>query len=329
MKIIELGRLAAAIDAALDAAEDFCGATAPNPPVGASAIDREGNLLGVAAHERAGRPHAEAALLEYLQREGRLSQVDTLVVTLEPCNHTGRTPPCTEAILNAQVPRVVYLVADPNPKAAGGGKRLLQSGIEVIGEKEVRQALSVEQRKRVIFQLGPFIKRVTQGLPWITVKRALDTTGSMIPPQGTKTFTSDLSLRFAHELRRRADGILTGSGTILTDAPEFTVRRVLDHPDKIRALWIADRSARVPEEYLHQALLRRFMAERVTDWREALTRAGALGVLEVLVEAGPELSAAVLQSQLWDRSVQFQVREGQPDAVHDELAPVWKSSTLI
>jgi len=318
-----------AIDAALSAAAPFCGATAPNPPVGASAIDHQGNLLGSAAHERAGRAHAEAALLERLAREGRLGQVHTLVVTLEPCNHTGRTPPCTEAILRAQIPRVVFLVADPHPKAAGGGERLRASGVEVLGAEQMRPVLSVEQREKLVLQLGPFLKRVTQGLPWITIKQALDPQGSMIPPPGTKTFTSESSLRFAHELRRRSDAILTGSGTILADEPEFTVRKIPDHREKIRALWIADRRARVGDAFLRDALSRRLMAERVPDWREALTQAGSLGVLEVLVEAGPGLSAAVLQSQLWDRWVRFQVREGEPDTVLDEMAPVWKSSTLI
>jgi diaminohydroxyphosphoribosylaminopyrimidine deaminase/5-amino-6-(5-phosphoribosylamino)uracil reductase len=199
----------------------------------------------------------------------------------------------------------------------------------VLGAEQMRPVLSVEQREKLVLQLGPFLKRVTQGLPWITIKQALDPQGSMIPPPGAKTFTSESSLRFAHELRRRSDAILTGSGTILADEPEFTVRKIPDHREKIRALWIADRRARVSDAFLRDALSRRLMAERVPDWREALTQAGSLGVLEVLVEAGPGLSAAVLQSQLWDRWVRFQVREGEPDTVLDEMAPVWKSSTLI
>jgi diaminohydroxyphosphoribosylaminopyrimidine deaminase/5-amino-6-(5-phosphoribosylamino)uracil reductase len=225
-------------------------------------------------------------------------------------------------------------VADPNPKAAGGREHLLANGVEVLGAEQMRPFLSLKQRETLLLQLGPFLKRVTQGLPWVTVKQAFDAQGSMIPPRGRKTFTSESSLRLAHELRRRADAILTGSGTILADDPEFTVRKVPDHPEKIRALWIADRRARVSDDFLRDALSRRLMAERVSDWREALAQAGSMGVLEVLVEAGPALSAAVLQSQLWDRWVRFQVREGEPDTVLpdlvlDERAPVWKSSTLI
>lgn len=300
--------------AALDAADPFCGATAPNPPVGSAAMAADGRILAAAAHERAGRAHAEAALLQKLESEGRGSEVHTVLVTLEPCNHSGRTPPCTEALIRAGVKRVVYLASDPNPVASGGADRLRQAGIEVIGPEAVQPFLSSAAGLRLRHQLGPFLKRIQRGMPWITVKRAFDAKGSMIPPAGQKTFSSEAALTFAHALRRRSDAILTGSGTIISDEPLFTVRRIPDHPGKIRALWIADRRGRISEDYLHAALSRGFMAERVSDWRQALRDGARMGALEVLVEAGPALSGEVLASNLWDRRVDI-----HPDRIEDVL----------
>lgn len=300
--------------AALNAADAYCGATAPNPPVGSAAMAADGRILAAAGHERAGRAHAEAALLQKLEGERRISEVHTVLVTLEPCNHLGRTPPCTEALIRAGVKRVVYLAPDPNPVASGGAERLRQAGIEVIGPARVLPLLSGESRLRLRHQLGPFLKRIQTGMPWLTVKRAFDAGGSMIPPAGQKTFSSEAALTFAHALRRRSDAILTGSGTILADQPLFTVRRVPDHAGKIRALWIADRRGRISEEYLHAALSRGFMAERVEDWRKALREGGRMGALEVLVEAGPALSDEVLSSNLWDRCVDI-----YPDRIEDRM----------
>jgi diaminohydroxyphosphoribosylaminopyrimidine deaminase/5-amino-6-(5-phosphoribosylamino)uracil reductase len=308
-----------AVDAAIAAAEPFCGATAPNPPVGAAALTEEGELLGAAAHERAGRLHAEALLLHQLHAAEKLDQVHTLVVTLEPCNHTGRTPPCTEAIIAAGVKRVVYLNRDPNPVAAGGGQRLRDAGIDVIEPHEARAHLSEPSARTLKLQLGPFLKRMATGLPWITIKRAFDEQGSMIPPPGQKTFTSQASLVVAHLLRRRADAILTASGTVLADRPEFTVRHVPDHPGKVRALWIADRRGRVPDSYLHGALSRGLMAERVSDWTAVLREGVRLGALEVLVEAGPEFSSHVLRAAYWDRCVDIHRVSGLPDRIEDRL----------
>ncbi|MFN7684673.1 MAG: bifunctional diaminohydroxyphosphoribosylaminopyrimidine deaminase/5-amino-6-(5-phosphoribosylamino)uracil reductase RibD [Oligoflexia bacterium] len=302
--------LEAAMDAALDVAETFVGATAPNPPVGAAAFDASGTVLAAAAHERAGRAHAEAVLLEILASRGLLKKVHTLVVTLEPCNHTGRTPPCTEALIQSKIPRVAYLCADPNPLASGGAHCLREAGIEVLGPEELASRLTALRARRLRLQLGPFLKRVSSGLPWVTVKRAFDLEGSMIPPAGKKTFTSKTSLRLAHSLRKRADVILTASGTVLADHPQFTVREVADHPGKIRALWIADRRRRVPESYLHTALGRGFMAERVEDWQAALAEAGKMGALEVLVEAGPSFSGQVLASDFWDRRIDIHLSPG-------------------
>jgi diaminohydroxyphosphoribosylaminopyrimidine deaminase/5-amino-6-(5-phosphoribosylamino)uracil reductase len=283
--------------------------------VGAAALDAQGRILGLNAHERAGTAHAEAGLLTRLRDEGKLDQVHTLLVTLEPCNHTGRTPPCTQAILDAGVRRVIYGAPDPNPRVAGGGAQALrQAGVDVrlVGEMTEMGDPSpgpddLALRADCADLIAPFAKWSRTRLPWITVKTA-EHEGSMIPPAGQKTFTSESSLRMAHELRRRADAILTGSGTVLADDPEFTVRRVTDHAAvtqglKPRKLVVLDRRGRVPAEWLKKAENRGFEVWVRRDAREAVAELGASGALEILVEAGPAVSGYFLSQSLWDEHV--------------------------
>ncbi len=284
---------------AVEQAEFHRGATSPNPPVGAAGLDERGELLGAAAHRRAGEPHAERELIAELSRLGLLERLHTVVVTLEPCSHHGRTPPCTEALFAAGVKRVVFAVRDPNPRAAGGETVLRESGLEVVCLSDFASSSALVAAQR---QLGPFLKVQQSRIPWITVKQAFDLQGSMIPPPGQKTFTSHESLKLAHLLRRRVDAILTGSGTILADRPEFTVRHVPDHLEKRRVLVIADRTGRVQREapdYLVAARARGFEVIVTSDWHSELRTLAARDVLEVLVEAGPALSAAVLDTE-WD-----------------------------
>jgi len=281
------------------------GATAPNPPVGAIAVDSNGKILATAAHQRAGTAHAEAALIEDAQRRGALQQIETLYVTLEPCNHHGRTPPCVDAIIASGIKRLVIGCRDPNPQVKGGGiERLRQAGIEVItgiNEAECQQLIH------------PFAYFAETGMPWVTVKRALNREGSMLPSKGQKTFTSQSSLLLAHRLRKKADAILTGSGTILADDPEFTVRHVPDHPDKQRFLAILDRRHRVPESYLEATRQRGLEPLIFEDIQQALKALTTKGVRDILVEAGAALSQAVLDSSYWNMSVTIQ--QGEPDHI--------------
>lgn len=273
----------------------WLGATAPNPPVGAVALDGVGQVLAVAAHQRAGQAHAEALLLERLRAQGLLEKTHTLCVTLEPCNHHGRTPPCADAIIAAGIRHVAVGVRDPNPQVSGGGvEHLRNSGVVVtLGVEE----LLCQQL------LYAFSYRVTQGRPWLTVKRAFDCHGSMIPPAGQKTFTSPSALRLAHQLRKRADAVLTGSGTILADNPCFTVRHVQDYKGKQRVLAILDRRRRVPTAYLAAAAARGFVPVLYDDLTAALDGLARRGALDVLVEAGLELSRAILATDLWTQNV--------------------------
>lgn len=315
---LEADVIAGAFARALAAAEAYRGATSPNPPVGCVVLDAEGRELAVAAHQRAGEGHAEAQALALCAMSGTTARAHTIIVTLEPCNHTGRTPPCCDAILATPIRHVWIGAADPNTAVKGGGaRRLAEAGLEVHWIKEIDSKIAARAEELVT----PFAKRMRSGIPWVTVKQALDAKGSMIPPPGQKTFTSPASLLFAHELRKRADAIITGSGTVLADAPEFTVRRVSDHPGKIRDLLILDRRGRVPESYLAAAAARGFRARRSTSLSDALKSAAAAGAVEVLVEAGPAVTAHVLQSTHWDEHIIIQKSTGGAgrDAIERQL----------
>jgi diaminohydroxyphosphoribosylaminopyrimidine deaminase/5-amino-6-(5-phosphoribosylamino)uracil reductase len=166
-------------------------------------------------HRRAGEPHAEVEALRNLQ--GGVKSGDTLYVTLEPCNHFGRTAPCTQAILKSGIRRVVVGTADPNPNVAGGGGRYLaEKGLEVVEsvlEDECRRLIEV------------FRKHSRTGLPFIAAKSALTLDGWTATSSGSsKWITSESSRRFVHRLRERMDSVMVGAGTVLADDPSLTVR---------------------------------------------------------------------------------------------------------
>ncbi len=302
-------------------ARPWRGATSPNPPVGAVALTQDGRVLGMAAHKKSGEPHAEAQVLRICREQGTLSQVHTLVVTLEPCNHQGKTPPCTESILQAGVKHVVFGSRDPNPKVKGGGaERLREAGIQVT---EGILLLPCEELIR------PFAHWVRTGRPWVTLKTAWRKEGqginpqrmTMIPPQGQRTFTSPDSLRLAHELRKRADAILTGSGTVLIDQPQFTVRQVPDHLGKKRWLILLDRRRRINKDWIQDRENTGFNILLMDDVETALTLLGQKGCLEVLVEAGPSLSGFFLEKSLWNEHILILQGDppGSPDTVESRI----------
>ena len=296
--------IAMAMTAALAAARPWEGATAPNPPVGCAMLDAAGSIITTAGHHGAGLLHAEALAIRQAREAGQAGRIHTVVVTLEPCNHHGRTPPCTDAILATPARRVVIGIADPNPNVIGGGaERLHEAGLGVeffSGDTTRLQRL-----------ISPFRKRMVHGLPWVTVKQAINLHGTMIPPHGQKTFTSQGSLLIAHALRRRADAIFTGSGTVLADKPLFTVRLLPDHANKRRKLVLFDRRKRIPPSYVEMATQRGFDVSRAGDLETALRGVAKAGGIEVLLEAGPELTDHVLQSPFWDEHVQITQTEGE------------------
>jgi diaminohydroxyphosphoribosylaminopyrimidine deaminase/5-amino-6-(5-phosphoribosylamino)uracil reductase len=199
--------------AALAAAEKGRGAVEPNPLVGA-AIVRDGQLIAVGAHEKFGGPHAE---INALNAAGPAAQGATLYVTLEPCCHFGKTPPCTDAIIAARVQRVVAAIPDPFAQVAGAGLASLESaGLRVeVG------TLAAAART----QNAPYLKRVLTGLPYITAKWAMTLDGKTAVSLGdSRWISSEASRRKAHELRGRMDAIIVGIGTVETDDPLLTAR---------------------------------------------------------------------------------------------------------
>ena len=315
---VDPGRVAEAFSQALAEARAYEGATAPNPPVGCVLLDAEGAVLAKAGHTRAGRPHAEAAALAACAAAGLTERVHAALVTLEPCSHFGRTPPCADALLATPVQQVWIGALDPHPRAPSAGMTKLRAAgvaIRLIAELDHPDALALSQAAARL--IAPFAKWSRTGWPWVEVKTALDTAGGMIPPVGTKTFTSIASLTHAHRLRRASDAILTGSGCILADDPAFTVRHVDDHAGKPRHLVIMDRRSRVPHSYLQAARSRGFEVWVRDDLEATLGELGAAGVLSVLVEAGPTLRDTVLRQGLWDEEVT--IRQSATPGANDRI----------
>ena len=282
--------------AAIAEAARFAGATAPNPPVGCAILDGQGQILTVAAHHRAGCPHAEALALRQCREAGLIERAATAIVTLEPCNHTGRTGPCTEAILASPIRSVWIGAPDPNPRVPGGGAaRLREAGLEVR-----KPAPDSPAGRDCAALIAPFARLAQDGRPWITVKQALDESGSMLPPAGAKTFTGAEALHLAHRLRRATDAIITGMGTILADNPHFTVRHVPDHPGRRRIIGVPDRGRGLPDPWRAEAQARGFLLRTAPDLPALLEILAGEGVLWAMVEAGPRLLAGIERDGLWD-----------------------------
>ena len=189
------------------------GHTSPNPVVGALVV-KGGQVVGEGYHRQAGSPHAE---IHALDNAGDQAKSATLYVTLEPCNHQGRTPPCTEVIVRSGVGRVVVGCTDPNPRVAGGGAEYLRRrGIKVdVGILE-EDCLRLNE---------PFIKHVTTGLPLVIAKMAASLDGKIATHLGDSHWISnERSRQFVHNLRHAVDAILVGVGTVVADNPQLTAR---------------------------------------------------------------------------------------------------------
>lgn len=194
-------------------AEKGLGRTSPNPAVGA-VIVKGGQVVGRGYHHKAGTPHAE---VHAIADAGEAARGGTLYVTLEPCNHTGRTPPCTQAILKAGITGVVVGALDPNPQVVGGGATFLEGkGVAVC------TGILAEACTELI---RPFVKHSRTGLPWVIMKAGLSLDGRISLRSGTGTaITGAPSRQVVHQLRNRVDAILIGVGTALIDDPRLTTR---------------------------------------------------------------------------------------------------------
>jgi len=253
------------------------GRTAPNPPVGAVVV-RDGRIVGEGYHRAAGQAHAETVALA---EAGPLARDATLHVTLEPCCHHGRTPPCTDAIIAAGVAEVHYAIADPDPRVAGGGRRALaEAGILVeVGE-------SAEAAGEL---LRGYLLRGRLGRPWVTAKFAMSLDGKIATRSGhARWISSEASRVHARRLRDRSDAVIVGIGTVLADDPRLTVRPAPadgHQPHRV----VVDSRLRLP---LGSALAGSELAGGTTVAFAAPTGGGATSAGEGA--DGPALPAAVL-----------------------------------
>lgn len=221
---------------AIELAELGRGTTSPNPMVGALII-KDGRVIAEGYHKKAGEAHAEINALNSATEDAAGA---TMVVSLEPCNHFGRTPPCSEAIINAGIKKVVVGMIDPNPRCAGGGiKRLLDAGVEV---EHGFLADEVARQNEV------FIKYITTGRPFVLVKAAISLDGKIAQTPGkTTAITGPDARRRVHEMRSEYDAIMVGIGTALTDDPLLTTR--LDRADsKNPTRIVIDSDSKLPIE---------------------------------------------------------------------------------
>ena len=301
---------------ALRLAAKGAGRTSPNPLVGAVVV-RDGISVGEGWHRAAGEPHAE---VEALRAAGARARGATLVVTLEPCSHHGRTPPCVEAVRESGIARVVAAMRDPFPKVDGRGFRALRgAGVSV------EQGLLEAEARRLN---EGFISRVERGRPFVLLKLALTVDGHLAVP-GRRYLSGKRALREVHRLRDRTDAVLVGIGTVLADDPRLTVREVRGR-DPLRV--VLDAEARTPVTaqvvrsrdpqrtillVARDADQRRVARLRGTgvlvatipraevglDLERALRWLGEQGVNTVLSEAGPTVAAALVRSGLADRAL--------------------------
>lgn len=299
------------MDSALASAEEVLGTTAPNPSVGAVLV-RDGVVLGRGATQPAGGLHAERMALADCRRRGHDPAGATLYTTLEPCNHHGRTPPCTDAIVESGISRVVVGVLDPNPVMRGRSVTLLRDqGIDVeVGELEERCARSI---------LG-FARSITRGLPEVTLKVATSADGAIATEEGrSQWITGPEARRQGQVLRARHDAILVGSGTVLADDPRLTCRLegctspvpvVLDGRGRFPAGCNLDRpetrvysSTDIPGLRAQVFVVPR--AEVGVDLHTVLRSLAEAGLHRVLVEGGAQVARSLLDAGLVDTIEQF------------------------
>ena len=295
--------------------------TSPNPRVGCVILDSQGNLAGQGAHLQAGTPHAE---VHALQQAGARAAGGTAYVTLEPCSHYGRTPPCAEALVKAGVARVVIAMTDPNPQVSGRGiEKLQQAGIEVVSDILAAQAAALNRG---------FIKRMVTQKPFVTVKLAASLDGKIALTNGqSQWITGPQARRDVQHYRAASCAVLTGSGTALADNPSLLVRPeqagFTDYPlaeirQPVRV--VVDSKARLPDAL--QLFSDGFETWRMVgddmpgaikhvpvplqngklDLSAMLTMLAQRNINEVWVEAGPELAGALLLAGEVDELIVYQ-----------------------
>ena len=273
-----------AMSTAITAAAAVRARTSPNPWVGAVLLSPGGALVATGATEPPGGRHAEIVALD---AAGDAARGATLVCTLEPCSHHGRTPPCTDAIIAAGVERVVVGITDPDGRVAGGGvDALRQAGVAVdVGVS----AIEVEA------QLAPYLHHRRTGRPYVMCKLATSADGGTAAPDGTSQWiTGEAARRDAHRLRAESDAILVGAGTVRADDPALTVRHV-EGDDPLRVVL----GSAAPDARVHPCL----------EWSggidELLDELGRRGIVQLMIEGGARVVGSFHAARLVDRWVLY------------------------
>ncbi|MGF3198234.1 bifunctional diaminohydroxyphosphoribosylaminopyrimidine deaminase/5-amino-6-(5-phosphoribosylamino)uracil reductase RibD [Streptomyces diastaticus] len=314
----------AAMSRALRLAARGLGTTSPNPVVGCVVLDARGERAGEGWHRQAGGPHAE---VHALREAGGRARGGTALVTLEPCNHTGRTAPCARALVEAGVRRVVYAVADPDPRAEGGAATLRAAGVETAA------GLLGEEAERVN---AAWLTSVRRGRPHITWKYAATLDGRTAAADGTSRWITSAEARAdVHRLRAEADAVLVGSGTARADDPHLAARlpapapdapapvqplrvvldttatavrpgaRVLDGAAPTLVAVAGDADAGHLEDHPHAKVLRLPRAGGGLDLTALLDALHAREVRSVLLEGGARLAGAFVAARAVDRVVGY------------------------
>ncbi|WP_342778785.1 bifunctional diaminohydroxyphosphoribosylaminopyrimidine deaminase/5-amino-6-(5-phosphoribosylamino)uracil reductase RibD [Phytoactinopolyspora halophila] len=280
--------------------------TPPNPDVGCVILDAHGEVAGEGWHERPGAPHAEIVAL---REAGHRASGGTAVVTLEPCSHEGRTGPCTTALIDAGVRRVVYAVTDPNPQATGGADVLRAHGIEVDGGLLASEAAAVNAR-----WLTPF----HTGRPFVVWKYAATLDGRSAAADGTSRWITGAGARAeVHRLRAAVDTIVVGSATVIADDPQLTVRHggtpvpYAEQPLRV----VVDSAARTPATarvcddaaptWIATAAEVGSTPDGRVDLHKLLATLYERGQRYLLLEGGPALAGAFWQARVVDRVVAY------------------------
>jgi diaminohydroxyphosphoribosylaminopyrimidine deaminase/5-amino-6-(5-phosphoribosylamino)uracil reductase len=303
-----------AMSRAVELAARGLASASPNPVVGCVLLGPAGRTVGEGWHERAGGPHAEVVAL---RAAGGMARGATAVVTLEPCDHTGRTGPCSRALLAAGVRRVVYAVPDPSAAAAGGAARLAAAGVEVVA------GVGADDAERVN---AAWLHSVRAGRPHVTWKVAATVDGRTAAADGSSRWITGAQARAeVHLLRAQSDAVVTGIGTVLADDPQLTVRTLPTSgsvlgpvPTGVRQPLrvVLDADGRTPAEarvrddtaptlVLTAADVGRAAGGRGVDLRAVLDALHERQIRSVLLEAGATLAGAFVDAGLVDRVVAY------------------------
>lgn len=288
----------AAMQRALRAAASPDAPPGPNPRVGCVILSADGDVLAEGHHRGTGTAHAEVDALANLATTGASARGASVLVTLEPCNHQGRTGPCVQALLDAGVAEVIYAQDDPTEQAGGGAAALEAAGVRV------RRGLCAQEAARLN---RPWLLAVTRGRPMVTWKLAATLDGRIAAADGTSQWITPVAARHdAHRLRRQCDAIMVGTGTALADDPALTVRDEAGQPapahlQPLRVV-VGSRSLPPTSRVLADD---RYLLLPDHDPRAVLTVLAEREIRHVLLEGGPTLATAFLRAGLVDQVVAY------------------------